>query len=198
MKDGNRGDGSVFRYAYRDGELGAFARHGVRVIGWGQLGTDPAAAGHWTAAIIRDFGLTGFIADAEGAPYELSHDTVASRRYVETVGRELAGRTAELALSLPPREPGQEFDYSPWINGGWHFLPQCYENIGSSAVDLCVSRARRAWPSPYVHPTFGFYPWGGSHYVPLANYRTHIPAGTYGWSVFLSDYLAPADWAGLP
>jgi hypothetical protein len=196
----NPSAGYVYRNAIQNSLLDAFTRRGVRVMGWAAFSSieDPTAMGRWIAQVISDLNLSAFIVDPENEPYEhfSGVDTWASRQLVSAIRAGLGGRPVELALSLPVHQPGTVFDFTPYVQDGYQFLPQCYLHTGSQpTVAQCVATAQASFPGDRVHPTFGFYPWSRVRAVPLSEYLAGLPGGTIGWNAFVSDYLTDADWA---
>ncbi len=202
-----------------DGGTPWVAKHyrdaGLKVVGWGGLGTEPEAEAESIVRFLARHNLDGFIADAEFTyKSDTGGDPGRSVRFVESFRRwrlELGYRRIPVALSTfgaasPPWSLADTFDYRPWQRRGWWLMPQAYPNVDARAYDprWCVEHAVRAgWRRDRIALTIGIYGeglpkdaphiarWPASRYEPLLR-GLDVPV-----NVFTSEALTPDDRAVL-
>ena len=159
------------------------------VVGrWSVLGDDPRADASLAARMVRQNGLSFFIADAE-APYQAEPNR--SQQFV-TAFRALEPNMPAALSSLCD---ANGIGLAPWANAGFDFLPQAYVNdfgLGVSPA-ACVRAASATFPLSRVHPTVGSYHgqkgwFAPGRYVPLL-----AQAGTTGFSVYPAETAMTAE-----
>jgi hypothetical protein len=161
---------------------------GLAVGGWSVLGDDPRADAALAARMVRQNGLSFFIADAE-APYQAEPNR--SQQFV-TAFRALE---PNLPAALSSLCDANGIGLAPWANAGFDFLPQAYVNdfgVGVSPA-ACVRAASATFPLSRVHPTVGSYHgqrgwFAPGRYVPLL-----AQAGTTGFSVYPAETAMTAE-----
>lgn len=131
----------------------AWKAAGFAVVGWGWLEGDPEVEAEVAVNLCRQFGLQGYIANAE-APYE-DDGWWKSVPFVARF-RELAPH-APLGLSyIGDGYPYRNLDFYPWLEAGAAFLPQCYWSTWATSIDPSVDAAdRRGIPRERLFPTLG-------------------------------------------
>ncbi|HEY2072342.1 MAG TPA: hypothetical protein VGG88_02070 [Gaiellaceae bacterium] len=175
-----------------------FRDHGIAVGAWGVASWNPIAAAAVADLAIRTYGFDFYIADAEG-PYEGKHRSAGWTRsptFVRTFRALQPTIPAALVTLGAAKAPYVlPIDFSAWRNGGFDLLPEAYYNqYPGYRPDLTVAHAQRAgWSLSAVHPVIGVY-----HHYPAAKYVPLLQnLGTRGFSVFLGDYMTPADFTAL-
>lgn len=174
---------------------------GLPVGGWSVLGDDPAHDAAAALALIRQYGLAFYIADAE-EPYgftDMSGTSAArlarSRQFVQAFRD--AEPTLPAAVSSYCRPDQHDLDWSAWVRGGFAFLPEAYVNaLGAQvAPAACVQGAARWFPKSEVHPTVGSYQ-GAHGFVSPERYAALLhAAGTTGFSIYPAEVgLSDRDW----
>lgn len=171
---------------------------GLQVGAWGAEGTNAIASAAIADFAVRTYGFGFYIADAE-APYMGKHTSAgwdrsptfvrAFRALQPTIPAALVTLGAAKAPYVLP------IDFAAWRNGGFDLLPEAYYNqYPGYRPDLTVAHAQRAgWPLSAVHPVIGVY-----HHYPAGKYVPLLQnLGTQGFSVFLGDYMTPADYTAL-
>jgi hypothetical protein len=162
---------------------------GLPVGGWTTLGTNPQADASFAVGLLKQNGLSFYIADAEAT------DPGQPRRSQAFVD---AFRAAEptMPAALSSLCDAQGVGLQPWASAGFAFLPQAYVNdFGTNvAPAVCVSTAS-PFPASEVHPTVGSYH-GQKGWVSVQRYiRLLHEAGTTGFSVYPAEtQMTEQDW----
>lgn len=153
---------------------------GVYVCGWGWVEGDPASEAELAVGLCKDYGLHGYIANAED-PYELPANFWKSAAFTERF-RELAP-AAPLAMSAQGHgDPWRFLDYKSWTDANAVIMPQCYtgtpgDTWATSIVDPLASL--KAYDAAhgctsFVIPTLGTSTF--DHSYPAAAYRSELRA----------------------
>lgn len=174
---------------------------GLPVGGWSVLGEDPAADAAQAVQLIRQDGLSFYIADAE-APYGYTDGTTRSdTRLGRSRAFVAAFRAAEpslpAAVSSYCRPDQHDLDWGAWAKGGFVFLPQAYVNdFGPAAAPAtCATAAARFFPRSEVHPTVGSYRGVHGFVAPDALTRLLAAAHTTGFSIYPAEVgMSAEDW----
>lgn len=177
------------------------AASGLPVGGWSVLGDDPATDAAAAVQLIRQDGLSFYIADAE-EPYGYTDGTTQSdERLARSHEFVAAFRAAEpslpAAVSSYCRPDEHDLDWAAWARGGFAFLPQAYVNDFGSNVDpaTCVSAAARFFPRSRVHPTVGSYQGRRGFLAPQDFVRLLASAHTTGFSIYPAEVgMSAEDW----
>lgn len=172
--------------------------HGLAVGGWGVESVNPIASAAVADLAIRAYGFDFYIADAEN-PYMGKRRSAAwdrSATFVEAFrGLDPTMPAALVTLGAAKAPWVLPINFAAWRNGGFDLLPEAYYNqYPGYRPDLTVAHAQRAgWPLGLVHPVIGVY-----HNYPAANYVPLLQGlATRGFSVFLGNYMKPADFDAL-
>ena len=190
--------------------LGLLRERGFEIVGWHVCRDRPEAEAELLARQVVELGLAGIVANAE-YEYEYSAGSAdqdraerfgRSRRFLTALRAVLP--TTPVALSTFGRADRHDLDWAAWIQDGAHFLPQAYPNVASELeVGLCVDGAARclssplSWTSDRVHPTVNTTG-EGSGPVPPERYASDLAAApAQGFSVYLGEVMAEADYRAL-
>ncbi|MGH3000203.1 MAG: hypothetical protein ACRDNM_12980, partial [Gaiellaceae bacterium] len=178
--------------------LDVMRANGIEVGAWGAEGLNPIASAAIADLAIRTYGFDFYIADAE-TPYMGKRDSAAWNRSANFIlaFRALQPTIPAALVTLGAAKPPYvlPMNFPAWRNGGFELLPEAYYNqYPGFRPDLTVAHAERAGYSlSDVHPVIGVY-----HNYPAANYVPLLQnLGTHGFSVFLGDYMTPADYTAL-
>lgn len=172
--------------------------NGIEVGAWGVASWNPIASAAVADLAIRTYGFSFYIADAEG-PYENTKGikgywrSGAFVREFRSLQPDIPAALVTLGAAKAPFVLPMDFD--AWRSGGFDLLPEAYYNqYPGYRPDLTVAHAQRAgWSLSAVHPVIGVY-----HHYPAAKYVPLLQnLGTRGFSVFLGDYMTPADFTAL-
>jgi hypothetical protein len=163
---------------------------GLPVGGWSVLGDDPAKDAADAARLVRDDGLSFYIADAE-APYNGHPER--SQAFVS------AFRSAQPALpaGLSSICDANGVGLSAWAGAGFVFLPQAYVNDFGQAVApaACVRSALPFFARSSIHPMVACYQGTQGYVTPTQFARLLAQAGTTGFSIYPAETLVNAqDW----
>jgi hypothetical protein len=166
---------------------------GLPVGGWSVTRTQPVVEARLAARLVRAYGLSFHIANAE-REYAYTNDGAwSAERYGRSARFVAAFRrlqpTLPAALSSYCRADQHDLDWSAWRRGGYAFLPQAYVNDFGSAASprACAGSATSFFPPSVVHPTVGA--WNGMRGTvqPWRYGRMLAAAGTRGFSVYLAE-----------
>lgn len=183
------------------------ASTGVTVGAWGPLREAPEEEAALAAELVARLGLAFYVANAE-YEYEFSGSGGPSNDRAGRSGRFVTAfrshaPTLPAALSTFGRLDQHDLDWQPWLNAGFHFLPQAYPNEDASlTVPLCSTGCAEALASPRLdlsrrtHPTIGVYP-GARGLVSSDDYVAQLATEPRlrGFSVYLGERMDPAAWA---
>jgi hypothetical protein len=162
---------------------------GLPVGGWTTLGTNPQADASFAVGLLKQNGLSFYIADAEAT------DPGQPRRSQEFVD---AFRAAEPAMpaALSSLCDAQGVGLQPWAGAGFVFLPQAYvDDFGANVSPAACVQAAAPFAASEVHPTVGSYH-GQRGWVSVQRYiRLLQQAGTTGFSVYPAETaMTEQDW----
>jgi hypothetical protein len=175
---------------------------GLPLGGWGVLRADPEQEAALADALLARYGLSFYIADAEG-DYEFSGQagpsderSGRSRRFVAA----FRARRPDLPAGLSSycRPDMHDIDWRSWRSAGFVFLPQAYVNqLGAKAAPaVCVKAAAGFFGAAEVHPTIGMY--GAPRAVSAERYAALLAAaGIQGFSVYPAEVVSPDEWRAL-
>jgi hypothetical protein len=192
------------------GALGLLRTRGFHIVGWHVCRERPEEEAKLLARQTAELGLAGVIANAE---YEYEYSAGASdadraerfgrsRRFLSALRAVLP--TIPIALSTFGRGDRHDLDWAAWIQDGAHFLPQAYPNVAAELeVGLCVDGAGRCLSSPVswthdrVHPTVNMTGEGSGPVAPVKYAADLAAAHVTGFSVYLGEVMAEADYRAL-
>lgn len=183
------------------------ASTGVAVGAWGPVREAPEQEAALAAELVARYGLGFYVANAE-YEYEYSGSGGPSNDRAGRSGRFVTAfrahaPTLPAALSTFGRLDQHDLDWQPWLNAGFHFLPQAYPNEDPSlTVPLCAAGCAQALANPRLdlsrrtHPTIGVYP-GARGLVSPDEYVAQLATEPRmrGFSVYLAERMDPAAWA---
>ncbi len=187
------------------GWIAEFRRRGILVGAWGVNRTDPEGEAALASQLVRRFGFSFYIANAEiehkytqadgsgsGEAYGRSRRFVAAFRALEP--------SIPAAVSSYGRADRADIDWAAWRAGGFVFLPQVYWNEHDIYEPVaCLDGAVAAgWPRSHVFPTLGIWGGGQRAVVPAAEYAARLQGtGTVGFSVYVGDQIPLPEWPVL-
>lgn len=187
--------------------FGALRAAGVRPGIWGFLKDRPEVEAQLASDLVAKYDGPGsdvfYIADAEAAyKSDTGGDRGRSARFVAAFRHLRPSRTAALSsygAASWDNLLGTVFDYAPWQQNRFDFLPQAYfQQAAELEPGHCVEQAiANGWPAATVHPTVALYTdalgrVNGDQYSYLLRRLQ-----TKGFSAFNAENATDADLAAL-
>jgi hypothetical protein len=187
---------------------------GILVGGWAYLGKEPEADAARYSRMLRDYGLSFFVANAEaeyksdtGGDYERSARFVKAFRALEP---EMPAALSSYGYlgdwskmgSAEDRTKMRVFDFAAWRDGDFRWLPQLYwqsyeEYEPVRAVQWAIAKG---WPKDWIHPTIGLYDpdrGGPRRHTALEYVQKLQQVKTAGVSVYSANAIRDEDYRVL-
>lgn len=178
---------------------------------WGYHKTDPVAEAKLASDLIGHFDdpahSTFYIADCEGE-YTTSWggEITRSKAFVQAFRTLRPSRPAALSsfgAAIWDFNLNTVFDYKPWQNNQFDFMPQAYFNQAAELEPAhCFEHALAAgWQPNQIHPTVGIYQdtlgrvSGDEYSYLLRNCRKRF--NMLGWSLYNLENTSAEDLAAL-
>lgn len=186
----------------------ALRANGVRPGIWGFLEEDPVGEAQLADALISKYDGPAhdvfFIADAEASyKADTGGDRTRSGKFVNEFRRLRPTRVAALSsygAAVWDNLLGSVFDYGPWQNNLFDFMPQAYFNeTGEYEPGHCVQQAlANGWRAVDIHPTVSSYDGAlgrinGDQYSYILR-TLNARYMTTGFSVFNAENMTDADF----
>lgn len=169
-----------------------FRGKGISIVGWGVLGDHPEREANYANERLHHFGLSAYVADAEGPhkgdwPGGDAHRSDVFCRVFRKLRPKAALGFTTFGAAPAPWVLGKVGDdsagpmhFTPWWKAGAVLIPQAYPNEFGDVYEpkACVQHAIRAnWPLSGVKLAVGNYNgWHAAEYVPRLKDAYHAGA----------------------
>lgn len=194
----------------RSGWPQAMRTRGITFGLWGYHMTDPAAEAKLASDLIGQFDdaahSTFYIADCEAEYTSWGGEITRSAAFVKAFRALRPSRPAALTSyggATLDNNLSSVFDYRPWQQSQFDFLPQCYfQQAAELEPAHCIEQAVTAgWGITEIHPIVASYSdtlgrmTGAQNGYLLRNCKKRF--GIQGYSVFNGENMGSQDYADL-